>query len=201
MIKFPKLLFLSLSLLPFLTSCTEESVNKFFDIDTEQPNKEPVEIVKEEDGLEEEPIAYSTESTIKFHGVVSDYNTDEELVQASIVLYIDNVEETTFFTDERGKYSIEKNLGHTYLLEFLKEGLVTKSVLIDTRKILVEDGSAGYEMRIDMTLFEEVPDLDVSILEKPIGKAKYNQVTGDIEWDYEHTAEIQEELKILMNEN
>lgn len=133
-------------------------------------------------------------------GVVKDYADGKKLENVKITAYQAGAKVDEYTTSGNGKYEFFLELGQEYELSFNRPGWVSKKVYMDSRNIPEEDIGAGFSMNIEMSLFEEVEGLDIKILEQPIGKAKYNPNTGAIEFDFEYTQKIKDELNRLMSD-
>jgi len=110
-------------------------------------------------------------------GVVKDYSTGKKLENITITAYQGGQKVDTYTTSSNGKYEFFLDLGKEYEVKFDGPGLVSKKVYMDSRNIPEEDIGAGFSMNIEMSLFEEIEGLDITLLDKPIGKAKYNPNT------------------------
>lgn len=116
-----------------------------------------------------------------------------------IEVLIDSVNSfKTFQTDEKGNCEFEMPLQHLYVIKFTKYGYVTKIITADTR---IPKTSAGdYLFQFSADLFEQFPELDVSILKFPIAKIFFNTFTKKFDYDYNYTAKINKDLKNLYRE-
>lgn len=133
-------------------------------------------------------------------GVVKDYANSKKLENVTITAYHNGVKVDEYVTRNNGKYEFFLDLGKEYDIKFGRSGFVGKSVYMDSRNIPEEDVGAGFSLNIEMSLFEEQEGLDVSILDNPIGKAKYNPNTGALEFDFAYTQKIKDEINRLMRE-
>lgn len=82
-----------------------------------------------------------------------------------------------------------------YIINVSKPGYVAKIVTADTHTPKVIKGDYLFEFTVD--LFEEIPELDVSMLKDPIAKITYNTFTKKFEYDYNYTAKINNDVKAL----
>ena len=55
------------------------------------------------------------------------------------------------------------------------------------------------DLLVEMTLFKRDKDLNVSFLDKPIGKAQYSAQTNEIDWNMGYTAPISQKLNGILN--
>lgn len=140
------------------------------------------------------------EGELYIFGVVKDYDDGKKLENVTINAYHNGSKVDQFVTRSNGKYEFFLELGKEYELDFNAKGFVGKKVYMDSRNIPAEDIGAGFSMNIEMSLFAELEGLDVSILDQPIGKAKYNPNTGALEFDFAYTQKIKDEISRLMRE-
>lgn len=134
------------------------------------------------------------------YGTVKDFVSAKKLSDIKITIYKNGAKVQEVVTGPSGKYEFNLDFGSDYKMVYVGGGKVSKNILIDTRDIPEEERLGGFGMNVDMTLFDETPGLDVTILEQPIGKAKYQAGEGALSWDYEYTRQIQDELRRLMRE-
>lgn len=145
------------------------------------------------------PSEMKAQGELYIFGVVKDYADGGKLQNVKITAYQAGNKVDEYTTSGNGKYEFFLELGKEYELAFSRPGWVGKKVYMDSRNIPEEDIGAGFSMNIEMSLFEEVEGLDIKILDQPIGKAKYNPNTGAIEFDFEYTQKIKDELNRLMS--
>jgi len=145
-------------------------------------------------------LVFSQGGDLYIFGIVKDYATSKKIPGVTIKAFENGKLIDTYETKANGKYEFFLDVGKQYELVFSKPGIVTKRVSMDARNIPSEDVGAGFSMNIEMSLFEEMEGLDVSILNQPIGIAKYNANTGALEFDFAYTQKIKDELNRLMKE-
>jgi tetratricopeptide (TPR) repeat protein len=145
-------------------------------------------------------LVFSQGGDLYIFGIVKDYATSKKIPGVTIKAFENGKLVDTYETKVNGKYEFFLDVGKQYELVFSKPGIVTKRVSMDARNIPSEDVGAGFSMNIEMSLFEEMEGLDVSILDQPIGIAKYNANTGALEFDFAYTQKIKDELNRLMRE-
>lgn len=97
-------------------------------------------------------------------------------------------------TNERGRYELTLNKEGVFRLEYGGAGRVGKCVEIDLTGVPDSVWAGGLAMQIDITLFKRNPDIDYSVLEEPIGKARYSAQAGILEWDLAYTEGIRQRL-------
>ncbi len=134
------------------------------------------------------------------YGTVKDYTTAKKLDAVTVAVYKNGVKLTETVTSANGKYEFNLDYGSDFKIVYSKAGIVSKFINIDTRNIPEEERAGGHGMNVEMTLFNELPGVDFSILQQPIGKAKYDAASGDVTWDLQYTDQIRSELARLMKE-
>ena len=132
------------------------------------------------------------------YGTVKDHSTAKKLDGVVITVFKNGAKLTEVVTNASGKYEVNLDYGADYKLVYGRSDLVNKNITIDTRNIPEEERLGGHGMNIEMTLFSQLPGVDFSILDNPIGKAKYDGATGEVTWDLEYTNQIRNEIARLM---
>ena len=132
------------------------------------------------------------------YGTVKDHSTAKKLDGVKIVVFKNGAKLTEVITNASGKYEVNLDYGADYKLVYSRPDLVDKNITIDTRNIPEEERLGGHGMNIEMTLFGNLPGVDFSILQNPIGKAKYDPGTSEVTWDLEYTNQIRNEIARLM---
>ncbi|MCB9167903.1 MAG: hypothetical protein H6595_10555 [Flavobacteriales bacterium] len=134
------------------------------------------------------------------YGTVKDYSSGKKLDGVNVVVYKNGAKLTEVVTNASGKYEFNLDYGADYKIMYGKSGLVGKNIQIDTRNIPEEERVGGHGMNIEMTLFSELPGIDFAVLDKPIGKAKFDPSTKEVTWDLDYTEQIRNEIARLMKE-
>lgn len=135
---------------------------------------------------------------IYVYGTVKDYGTAVKLLGVSVIVHKDDVRLAALVTDSLGRYEVKLDYDHVYKLWFMQAGMVTKHVVIDARDIPAGLRAGGHGMNIDITLFKSLPNLDMSVLDQPIGMAQYSPVDSAITWNLEYTESIRARVKQAM---
>jgi len=129
------------------------------------------------------------------YGVVKDQDSFKKMEGVNITVLKDGKEVESFPTSVNGKYELHLVLGSTYKLVYSKQGYISKNVVLDTKAIPEEDRAGGFQINLDMTLFQEIEGFDKKVTEQPIGKASFNPLKNDLEFDFEYTARVQREIE------
>ncbi|MCI5057553.1 MAG: hypothetical protein MRY83_15675 [Flavobacteriales bacterium] len=126
------------------------------------------------------------------------YEIPDEMSGCDIVVLKNGVPNLYTKSEENGDFSFKLPLGSDYLIEFSREGYITKIININTKGINRSDIQKNYKFEdINVDLFQEVEDLDVSILTKPIAKIVYDVKTGEFSYDIKYNSEIQKKVEKL----
>lgn len=120
---------------------------------------------------------------VYIRGLVKNHADGSALPDARIDVMCNAVRIAVLRSDSTGWYAIQMPFDKLYLLRFSKDGMVAKSVQVDTRSIPVEQRSGGLGMHIDVTLFDTIPGADFSFLDEPIGKAAWSPADSMVTWD------------------
>lgn len=94
-----------------------------------------------------------------------------------------------------GKYSFSLGNREAYMLHYSAPGKVSKCVEIDTRNTPDSIWAAGLFLSLELSLFDSVPGVDFSLLDDPIGRARYDAGTGHIEFDEAYTAMVRDRIR------
>ncbi len=122
--------------------------------------------------------------------LIKEVYTEEKLGDAEIEIRKDNQSFETFTTNEHGNVEFRVPLDHGYHFYFKKKGFVTKFIMIDTRNISEEDKIDGFKVDLDITLFHFRKGFNRSVMENPLGIAKYDPTSNSIEFDFDYTASV-----------
>ena len=132
-----------------------------------------------------------------FSGKVSDYS-GKKLQGVKVIVKQDGKPFHQTVTSPSGKYNdIEAPFGHQYSLVFEKSGMVSKTLILDTKKgYFEEDVEPRTFIEPSISLFKEQPDVDYSIIEnQPVGKARIDPSSGKLDWDYAFSGQRKKEIE------
>ncbi len=142
----------------------------------------------------------SAQDMVYIYGTVKDYYTSKKIDGVTVTVYKNGSKLMDVRTNASGKYDVNLDYGADYKLVYSKDGLVAKSIAMDTRNVPEEDRLGGHGFNLEMTLFSDLPGVDFAVLEQPIGKAKYYPEKGEVAWDIAYTEQIRSEVNRLMKE-
>ena len=96
--------------------------------------------------------------------------------------------------DRNGKYFLDLPLRHDYVIVFSAEGLVAKRVAINSASTPEGELPDGFMFDLDMSLFDMIEGFDEGIMETPIGIASFNERSGRIQFDLDHTNDMRRRI-------
>ena len=97
----------------------------------------------------------------------------------------------------RDRYDIiEAPFGHLYTLVFKKDGMVSKTLVLDTKKgYFEEDVEPRTFIEPSISLIKRDDDVDYDIIEnQPVGKARIDPQSGKLDWDYAFSGQRKNEI-------
>jgi hypothetical protein len=139
-------------------------------------------------------LTFSAQDDLLIQGAVKNKDTMKKMENVTVTVYQNGSVYDSFETTSNGRYKFELPLGSSYSIKFSTEEFLSKAVNLDTRNIPEEDRAGGFVMDMDMTLFAYVEGFDKSILDQPIGKASFDPLKNSIEFDFEYTADVTQQI-------
>ncbi len=138
--------------------------------------------------------------TLEINGIVKD-DDNGRAIEGAIVkvttLTGQTVESNTTANSGKFKFILEPN--KEFLITANKPGYTGKIVSINTKDVDVNAGTLNYyKFPISISIFKEVPGLDVSVLKSPIGAIFYNQTSKD--FDYTADKFLREAMEKLVKD-
>lgn len=137
---------------------------------------------------------------VKLNGTVTDLFSGEPVKRAMVRVLKDGKDVSQRLTKRDGSYRFDLDPGWLYTVWFSKDGAVTKHVVIDTREVPAYPDVPFYDMSLQITLFPWIPDIDLSLFERPIGEAAYIERVHNMSWDVPYTELNRPLFSKLMNE-
>jgi len=145
--------------------------------------------------------AFTQELDLSLFGSVKDFDTRKKIEGCQVNIYVGSSKLKSFTTNKSGKYDFFLPLDKNYKVEFSKPGYVTKFLEINAGNIPQEDRRSGFAVGpMEASLFKEVEGLDFSILQEAVGKFKYNQEHGAIEWDFAYGDAMANKINKMMSD-
>jgi flagellar biosynthesis GTPase FlhF len=122
-----------------------------------------------------------------------------DLSDARAVVYKDGVKERTI-TSGLNKFSLDLELNANYIVSFEKEGYVSKKISFNT-KAPAEAISGGFTpFDYAVSLFKQYDDVNIVVFNQPVGLIRYDERSGDFDYDTDYTKSIQSQLQQVLEE-
>lgn len=132
---------------------------------------------------------------LDIQGNIKDSFSMKKLESVQITVIQNGKQFDSFTTTGSGKYNLELPLGYDYNIQFSKLDFVAKTIEIRTKDIPEEDMRGGFQMSMDVSIFENQEGFNTSILDKPIGIASFDPQRNSIEFDFPYTESVMDEIE------
>ncbi|MEM9051222.1 MAG: hypothetical protein AAGC47_04130 [Bacteroidota bacterium] len=142
-------------------------------------------------------VSVIAQDDLNIHGVVSDAMSSSKLGGVTVTVKKDGSSHDNYITRANGKYEFYLDCGFSYEFIFEKDGYVDRSIVINSKGVPEEIIGAGIIMPTDMSMYEITPAMDgadLSVFNKPIGKASYDPSQADLVWDFAYTNQVKGEI-------
>lgn len=96
--------------------------------------------------------------------------------------------------DRNGKYFLDLPLRHNYMIVFSADGMISKRVAINSAQTPEDQLNDGFMFDLDMSLFDAIEGFDEGIMETPIGIASFDDRSGRIQFDLDHTNDMRRRI-------
>lgn len=137
------------------------------------------------------------ETTYIFYGRVFLENSKGDGV--TVHLYDNNQLISTYKTSQNAKFSVGAPLAKHYTLEFVKEGFVTKRVIINTKAINSPKVRAE-DFDFNVYLIKEEIDIDYSILDFPMALIEYKKSIKGFDYNKKYTRQMHKIQNVVVAE-
>jgi hypothetical protein len=134
------------------------------------------------------------------HGVITKLNiVDSTEVPAAgipIEIWANGDLLTTVMSGQKGRYKYKLPFYSRYTIKYGSVPYVKKMIEIDASDFARKSQKRGFEMNIDIALFEDrgYPGLDF-LLQTPVAKAEYSRRMNTVKWDGRHTEAVNDRIK------
>jgi hypothetical protein len=137
---------------------------------------------------------------LRVHGTVTDLFGQGPLKEVLVRVYKNGEKQHVFHTNATGRYSVRLDNNANYVLRFSLPGHVTKCFTVDTHGPSWEGDSKVVDLEVEMALFEQMPGLDLTFFDMPMGIARFTPMTGVLSWNDGYGTRIRPEVDRLMAE-
>lgn len=120
---------------------------------------------------------------------------------AEVKVFRDGSLVETVRTDAKGRADIPMNPNGEYSIEVGgNKGFIKKIITISTNGVPANTVKGDIFYPAEVELFEKIPDMNVDILDKPIGKIFFDPEYGDFGADRKYTKQVQKQLEDLKSD-
>ncbi len=110
-----------------------------------------------------------------------------------ITIFNGDIPMSELWTNKKGKCSFKLALNKNLRVQISKKGFVSKSIAVNTK--IPESKKDAFTFNCDVDIFEEIKNLDVTILNSPIARITYSPSLEGFQYDINYTNKINLELK------
>ncbi|NNE54499.1 MAG: hypothetical protein HKN32_00665 [Flavobacteriales bacterium] len=123
------------------------------------------------------------------HGKIIEINPvvmdEDQADDTQVIVYQDGEIYVAFNTNDEGEYLFNLPIGHNYEVVYGGEAYVNKKVTIDAKEL--PQKRKGYDVKLDMGVFQEYSDVDYSFLNDPVAQIFYDDDYGDLAFDEQYS--------------
>lgn len=116
-----------------------------------------------------------------------------------MVVYRDGEKHKTISTD-LNKFTLELELGKTYVLSFEKPGFVTKKLSFNTNAPAAAALTGFTPFDFVVSLFKQYDGMNTVVFNQPVGMIRYDERLADFDYDTDYTKSIQSALEAAQAE-
>lgn len=116
-----------------------------------------------------------------------------------VVVY-KNGEKQRTISSGLSKFQLDLDINADYILEFEKDGFVTKKLSFDTHAPAeaIANGFTPFEFAVSM--FKQYEGVNTVVFNQPVGMIRYDKNTDDFDYDTDYTKSIQSALEKTLQE-
>lgn len=139
-------------------------------------------------------LSWAQSEALVVSGTLKHEETKERLDNVTVSVLQDGSAFDEIEVDRNGKYFLDLPLRHDYVIVFRADGMISKRVAINSSATPSGELTDGFMFDLDMSLFDAIEGFDESIMDSPIGIASYDERSGRIQFDLEHTNDMRRRI-------
>jgi len=120
------------------------------------------------------------------------------LYGAKVVIMKDGEETGSKALSANPRLTMNLELNATYVLAFMKDGYVTKSMMFTTTVPADYKNEVFEPFKFNISLFKQYEGVNFVMFNQPVGKVFYNKPTDEFTFDTDYTKSIQAQLDAVM---
>ncbi|MBX2972957.1 MAG: hypothetical protein KF797_07635 [Flavobacteriales bacterium] len=117
-----------------------------------------------------------------------------DLSNTRAVVMKDGVKERTL-TSGLSKFTLDLEIGHSYVIAFEKDGYVSKKISFNTNAPAEAAANGFTPFDFAVSLFKQYDDINIVVFNQPVGMIRYDEKTGDFDYDTDYTKSIQSQVQ------
>jgi len=122
-----------------------------------------------------------------------------DLSSTRVVVMKDGVKERTI-SSGLNKFTLDLEIGHNYILSFEKDGYVSKKLSFNTNAPAEAAANGFTPFDFAVSLFKQYDDINLVVFNQPVGMIRYDEKSGDFDYDTDYTKSIQSQLQQVLAE-
>jgi flagellar biosynthesis GTPase FlhF len=111
-----------------------------------------------------------------------------------------NGQEDRVFTNNLSKFTLDLDLNQTYVINFEKDGFVTKKLSFDTHAPAAAAANGFTPFEFAVSIFKQYDDVNTVVFNQPVGMIRFDPGMDDFDYDTDYTKSIQSQLQKTMEE-
>jgi hypothetical protein len=115
-------------------------------------------------------------------------------------VYKYGVVQHAFRTAPNGSYAVVLDNNADYVLRFSLPGHVTKCFAVSTHGPAWQNDKRIVDVEVDMLLFPRTAGLELGLFDLPMGIARFQPMTGLVQWNGDYDQRVRPEAERLMAE-
>lgn len=120
-----------------------------------------------------------------------------DLSSTRAVVYKDGVKERSITTG-LNKFTMDLEIGHSYVVSFEKDGYVAKKISFNMNAPAEAAANGFTPFDFAVSLFKQYDDINIVVFNQPVGMIRYDEKTGDFDYDTDYTKSIQSQLQQVL---
>ena len=125
---------------------------------------------------------------VEVNGKIKDDDSGRKLPGSFVVVLQDGSEIERVEVNKNAEFEFSFALGHSYTLEFERDGFMAKKVVLDFSHAVPDENADAFGLYgLDMTLIKEIEGFDETILDTPVGMGVYDPDSKTFTFDSDHT--------------
>lgn len=117
-----------------------------------------------------------------------------DLSNTRAVVYKNGVKERTISAN-LSKLSLDLDIGNNYVISFEKDGYVAKKISFNTNAPAEAAANGFTPFDFAVSLFKQYDDVNIVVFNQPVGMIRYDDKTGDFDYDTDYTKSIQSQVQ------